>query len=161
MVSGFCHFGLVYSWFCDRTLTLPSCLVSCERAASSVLKPCALSSACFVSCWSVVFGSLHSSCSGSVLVSCRGSDTHAPCSVLLWERAGLEFARALRSSVHGCCVLFGMCFGFGRMLFHYLVVLHAARFSAVCFLLFVMFCVNTWLMSVVISCVSVSCFAHG
>ncbi len=33
---------------------------SCERAASSVLEPCALSSACLVSCWSVVFGSRHS-----------------------------------------------------------------------------------------------------
>ncbi len=33
---------------------------SCERAASSVLEARALSSACLVSCWSVVFGSRHS-----------------------------------------------------------------------------------------------------
>ncbi len=33
---------------------------SCERAASSVLESRALSSACLVSCWSVVFGSRHS-----------------------------------------------------------------------------------------------------
>ncbi len=35
-------------------------LFSCERAASSMLEPCAISSACLVSCWSVVFGSWHS-----------------------------------------------------------------------------------------------------
>ncbi len=33
---------------------------SCERAASSVLESRTLSSACLVSCWSVVFGSRHS-----------------------------------------------------------------------------------------------------
>ncbi len=33
---------------------------SCERAAASVLELRALSSACLVSCWSVVFGSRHS-----------------------------------------------------------------------------------------------------
>ncbi len=33
---------------------------SCERVASSVLESRALSSACLVSCWSVVFGSRHS-----------------------------------------------------------------------------------------------------
>ncbi len=78
-LSGFYHFGLVYSWFCERALTLPSCLVSC---------------------WSVVFGSRHSCLvSGPVLVSCRGSNTHAPGLVLLVEACGLEFARAVRSSV--------------------------------------------------------------
>ncbi len=48
-------------------------------AASSVLEPCALSSAYLVSCWSVVFG--------SVSVSCRGSDTRAPRSISLCECA--------------------------------------------------------------------------
>ncbi len=33
---------------------------SCERAASSMLESRTLSSACLVSCWSVVFGSRHS-----------------------------------------------------------------------------------------------------
>ncbi len=43
-LSGFCHFGLVYSWFCDRALTLPSCVVLCwahvfeyARAARSLV----------------------------------------------------------------------------------------------------------------------------
>ncbi len=43
-LSGFCHLGLVYSWFCDRALTLPSCLVfwwarglECARAARSLV----------------------------------------------------------------------------------------------------------------------------
>ncbi len=35
-------------------------LFSRERAASSALEPCALSSACLVSCWSMVFGSWQS-----------------------------------------------------------------------------------------------------
>ncbi len=43
--------------FCDRALTLPSCHVICEHAASRVLEPCTLSSACLVSCWSMVFRS--------------------------------------------------------------------------------------------------------
>ncbi len=158
MVSGFCHFGLVYLWFCDRTLTLPSCLVSCERAASSVLKPCALSSACFVSCWSVVFGSWHSSCSGSVLVLCRGSDTHAPCSVLLWERAvssSLGPCAPLSTGVVFCSACFSgsaACF-FVILLCCTQLVFRLCAFSCLsCFV---------WLMSVVISYVSVSCFAHG
>ncbi len=70
--SGFCHFGLVYSWFFDRALTV---LFSGERAALSMRF--ALLSTCSVSCWSVVFRSRHSCLvSGSVLVLCRGSDTH-------------------------------------------------------------------------------------
>ncbi len=87
-MSGFCHFGLVYSWFCDRALTLPSCLVflwarsfECARAARSLV--CML---CFMLERSVRIPALMS-CSGSVLESCQGSDTHSPCSVLLWERA--------------------------------------------------------------------------
>ncbi len=35
-------------------------LFSRQRAASSALEPCALSSACLVSCWSMVFGSWQS-----------------------------------------------------------------------------------------------------
>ncbi len=40
VVSGFCNFGLFYSWFCDRALTLPS--LSCFLAPLSV---------CFVFCF--------------------------------------------------------------------------------------------------------------
>ncbi len=71
--------GVIHG-FCDRALTLSSC----ECAASSVLVPCALSSACLVSCWSMVFGSRHS-CLEFWFVS--GLDTRALCSVLLCERA--------------------------------------------------------------------------
>ncbi len=103
------------------------------------------------------------SCSGSVLVRV-GVRTLMLQVGLAAGACGLEFARAVRSSVRVCCVL-----------------LHAARSSAACFLLFclvlcctqlvffhwlrafmfVMFCVNTRLMSFLISCVFVSCFAHG
>ncbi len=60
-LSGFCHFGLVLSmvlWQSSDTPILSA--FSCERAASSVLESRALSFACLVSCWSVVFGSRHS-----------------------------------------------------------------------------------------------------
>ncbi len=100
-----------------------------------------------------------------VSVSCRGSDTRAPCSVSLCERAA-RVRSAARSLVHVCCVC---------------VVLHAVRVFigcvhscyvlccvarsscislAACFYV-VMSCVNTQLMSVLISCVFMSCFAHG
>ncbi len=59
-----------YSWFCDRAL------VSCECAASSVLEPCALSSVCLVSCWSVVFGSRHSCLEFRFRVGVRTLELH-------------------------------------------------------------------------------------
>ncbi len=87
---------------------------------------------------------------------------------------GLEFARAMCSSVRLCCVLFSV------LLFRCLVLFHAAHYSAACFLvlscavlhaacvfhwlcafIFVMFCVNMRLMSLLFNCVVVSCFAHG
>ncbi len=68
-----------------------------------------------------MFGSRHSCLvSGSVLVSCRGSETHAPGLVLLWERAvSSSLGPYAPLSLCTCCL-----------------VLHAAHFSAACFLLF-------------------------
>ncbi len=61
VVSGFCHFGLVLFMVLWQSPDTPiMSAFSCERAASSVLESRALSSACLVSCWSVVFGSRHS-----------------------------------------------------------------------------------------------------
>ncbi len=91
-VSGFCYFVLVYSWFCDRALLLPS--LSCFLSLLSV---------CLVSCGGVVFGS-RQSCLVQVLVPGRGSDTHAPCSVLLWEPAVSSSLR-LRAPLSACFVL--------------------------------------------------------
>ncbi len=101
-------------------------------------------------------------------VSCWSSDTHTPCVHL--SRFGSMRSRvrsAACSSVHVCCVL--LCctqFMFYLLLefMLYLVLCGTARslfFSwAACFHV-VMSCVNTWLMSILISCVFVSCFAHG
>ncbi len=78
-----------------------------------------------------------------VLVTWRGSDTRAPFSVIVWVR-GLEFARhraLLSTCILLCCTQF--------------VFLSAACFHVV------MSCVNTWLMSFLISCVFMYCFAHG
>ncbi len=91
-----------------------------------------------------------------VSVTWRGSDTRAPFSVIVWVR-GLEFAR--HRALLSTCVL----------------LLHAVRVSIgcvhLCYILccvarslyihVVMSCVNTWLMSFLISCVFMSCFAHG
>ncbi len=127
---------------------------SCERAASSVLESRALSSACLVSCWSVVFGSRHSRSSFCHRVSVRSRVRSAP-----------------RTLVHVCFVvarsscfyrlrafmLYHKCISF--MLYHIcgtqLVYSLAACFHVV------MSCVNTWLMSFLISCMFMSCFAHG
>ncbi len=99
-MSGFCHFGLVYSWFCDKALTLPSCLVfwwargfEWARAAHSLVYvlylmldrgvwiPVLLS--CFRPISGFVLGFGHSRSRFGVAV----------------EACGLEFARAVRSSV--------------------------------------------------------------
>ncbi len=109
---------------------------SCERAASSVLESRALSSACLVSCWSVVFGSRHSCLE---FRSRDGVRTLALHFLSLCVR-GLEFARhraLLSTCVLLCCTQF--------------VFLSAACFHVV------MSCVNTWLMSFLISCVFMSC----
>ncbi len=98
-LSGFCHFGLVNTWFCDRDLTLPSCLV--------FLWAHDLSSVCFVSWWS--FGSRHL-CLVQVLVPGRGLDTHAPCSFLLWECAvssSLGPCAPLSTWPHPCYLIIG------------------------------------------------------
>ncbi len=150
-----------HSWFYDRALILPSCSVfmwargfECARAVRSLV--CV---PCFMLERGVRIPALMS------WVSCRGSDTRAPCSVSLCECA-------VSSSLD--CVLFCprvFCF----------VVLHAVRVSigcmrscyvlccvarslcislAACFHV-VMSCVNTWLMSFLISCMFMSCSAHG
>ncbi len=105
---------------------------SCERAASSVLK-CALSSACLVSCWSVVFGSRH---------SC------------------LEFR--LRDGVRTLALhVLSLCVSVRAFVFYLVLCGTQLVYSlAACFHV-VMSCVNTWLMSFIISWVFMSCFAHG
>ncbi len=60
-----------------------------------------------------MFGSLHSCLvSGQVLVSCQGSDTHAPGLVLLWERAFVVFVSlslVLSCSVWNAACVFHWC----------------------------------------------------
>ncbi len=78
---------------------------SCERAASSVLESRALSSACLVSCWSMVFGSRHSCLE---FRSRDGVRTLALHFLSLCVR-GLEFARhraLLSTCVLLCCTQF-------------------------------------------------------
>ncbi len=95
---------------------------------------CALLSTCSVSCWSMVFGSRHSCLvSGPVLVSCRGSDTHAPGLVLLWERA-------VSSSLRPCAPLS--------------VRIRCLRFAFSCF---VLFCVARSLCISLAACFHVLC----
>ncbi len=86
-------------------------------------------------------------------VPCWGSDTRAPCSVSLCEcprvfcGVARHAVRVFIGCMHSCYVL---CY-----------VARSLCFSlAACFHV-VMSCVNTWLMSFLISCVVVSCFAHG
>ncbi len=116
-------------------------LFLCECTSSSVLEPCALSSPCLVLCWSMV------SDPGTHVLSfssCRGLDTRAPCSVLLCERTvSSPLDRALSCPRVLCCVARRLCISL-----------------AACFHV-VMSCVNMRLMSILISCVFVCCFAHA
>ncbi len=85
ILSGFCHFGLVYSWICFH-------VNAWLRVCSFVCVPCFLLKS---GVWILALMSC------SVLVSCRGSDTRAPCSVLLCECVVL--------SLLGPCALLSAC----------------------------------------------------
>ncbi len=111
---------------------------SCERAASSVLESRALSSACLVSCWSVVFGSRHS----------------------CFEFRSRDGVRTLALHFLSLCGARSRVLSAPRTLVHVCFCLCCTQFvflSAACIYV-VMSCVNTWLMSFLISCVFMSCF---
>ncbi len=118
--------------FCDR---LPSCPVFMWARGFDCARAVRSLVCMHVLCWSVVFGSRHSCLEFRFRVGVR---TLALQVLSLVGVCGLEFARprALLSS----CVMW--CF-----------------LSAAC--IHVMSCVNTWLMSFLISCMFMSCFAHS
>ncbi len=133
---------------------------SCERAASSVLESRALSSACLVSCWSVVFGSRHSCFE---FRSRDGVRTLALHFLSLCECAVSSSLGTAHSCPRVfCCVARSLCFYRLRAFMLYLVLCgtQLVYSLAACFHV-VMSCVNTWLMSFLISCMFMSCFAHG
>ncbi len=154
------------------------------RVMSCFHVKCSLSSACLVSCWSVVFGSRHSClefwfrvgvltlvrhvslcvcvltscllCLSCVVIFVTFLCCHVPVLFLVFLVRDTRWLRALLST----CVARSSCF-YRLCAFVSCAVWHAAWvFSlAACFHV-VMSCVNTWLMSIVISCVFVSRFAH-
>ncbi len=133
-------------------------LFSCERATSSMLEPCAISSACLVSCWSVVFGSWHSCLEFRFRVGVRTLVLHV-LSHFVSMRCRVRSA-ACFSVLVLCCVC---CFV--RLDYHvmFCALLCGTSFCfslAACFHV-IMSCLNTWLMSFLISYMFVSCFAHG
>ncbi len=68
-----------------------------------MLEPCALSSACLVSCWSVVFGSRHSCLEFRFRGGVRTLTLHfLSCCVSVRSRV----RSSVLSSVHMCCVLY-------------------------------------------------------
>ncbi len=96
-------------------------------------------------------------------VLCRGSDTRAPFSVSLCECAiSSSLGRTLFCPRVFCCVARSSCFYLVRAFMLYLMLCgtQLVYSLAACFHV-VMSCVNTWIMSFLISCVFVSCFAHG
>ncbi len=137
-------------------------LFSGERAVSSVLELRALLSACLVLCWSMVFGSRHSCLEFRFRVGVRTLALHVLSHCV---SVRLEFARprALLSMCVVCvCVARSSCFiGCVHSCYVLCCVARSSCFSlAACFHV-VVSCVNTRLMSILISCVFVSCFAHG
>ncbi len=100
-LSGFCHFGLVLFLVLWQSPDTP--IMSCLHV-SARLRVCssALSSACLVSCWSVVFGSRHSCLEFWFCVGVQTLTLHfLSCCVSVRSRVRL----AVRSSVHVCSVL--------------------------------------------------------
>ncbi len=116
----------------------------CERAASSVLEPCALSSACLVSCWSVVFGSRHSCLEFRFRVGVWTLALHV---LSLCGSVRSQVRSVARSSVHVCfVVLHAVRVFIGCIHSCYILccVAHSLCISlSVCFHV-VMSCVNTW-----------------
>ncbi len=113
-------------------------LFSREHAASSVLEPCALSSACLVSCWSLVFRSHHSGLEFRFRVGVRTLALHV-----------LSHCVSVRSRVRSAaCSSVHMCF----------VVLHAVRVFIGCVhSCYVLCCVARswcihWLRAYMLSC---------
>ncbi len=137
-LSGFCHFGLVsFMGFMTEPWHSRHVLFSCE------LEPCALSSACLVLCWSVVFGSRHS-CLEFCFVSGFGHSCSMFC-LVLWA-CGLKFTRPrplLSTCVVFCVVARSSCFiGCVRLCYVLCCVVRSLCFSwAACFHV-VMSCVN-------------------
>ncbi len=128
--------------------------------ASSVLEPCALSSACLDSCWSIVMFGSRQSCLEfqfhvgvrtlalhilSLCVSVRSRVRSAACSSVHVYFVVLHAVRVFISCVQSCyilcCVARSLCISL-----------------AACFHV-IMSCVNTWLMIFLISCVFMSCLA--
>ncbi len=94
--------------------------------------------------------------------SLRGSDTRAPCSVSLCECVVLSsLGRALSCPRVSCGVHVCVFIGCVHSCYVLCCVASSLCFSLAACYHVVMFCVNTWLISILISCVFVSCFAHG
>ncbi len=131
--------------------------VSCERAASSVLVH-SLSSAYLVSCWSVVFRSRHSCLEFRFLVGFG----HLRSVFCVSARSRVR--SAARSPVHVCFVVLHAVRVFIGCVHSCYILCCVARSLcislAACFHV-VMSCVNMSLMSLLISCVFMSSFAHG
>ncbi len=154
-VSGLCSFGLVLFMGLWQS---PDCPVmswfhvsECARAVRSLSLVCV---SCFVSERGVRIPALMS----WVSVSCRGSDTRAPCSV-----SSCEFARP-RALLSTCVLLWcAACVFIGCVCEH--VVYELSHWLCVwtrgLWVVSLAVCVNTWFMSCLISCVFVSCSAHG
>ncbi len=109
--------------------------------------------------WSVVFGSRHSCLEFRFVSGFRHSRSifcHCVCAV----SGSLDTAHSCPRVF--CCVARSSCFYRLRAFMLYLVLCgtQLVYSLAACFHV-VMSCVNTWLMSFLISCVFMSCFAHG
>ncbi len=149
------HRSSVILYFFDRALILPSC----ECAAWSVLEPCALSSACLVSCCSVVFGSWHSCLGFRDGVRILSLHVLSHC-VSVRSRV----RSAARSSVHVCfvvlhavrvfigCVLSCCCVLCEHVTYEFSLavcscLLHMAGDLFAGHVLVFLVCVSTWLLS--------------
>ncbi len=159
ILSGFCHFVLVLFMVLWQSPDTP--VMSCFHVRLRVCSSRALShlrTLFHVGAWCSDPGTHVLS---FVFVSGFGHSRSVFC-LIVWV-CGLEFARPpLFCPRVFCCVAHCLCF-YRLRAFMLCLVLCGTQLVyslAVCFRVF-MSCVNTWLMSILISCVFVSCFAHG
>ncbi len=108
-LSGFCHLSLAsFMGFVTEPLHSRHVLFSSKRATTSMLEPCALSSACLVSCWSLVFVSRHSWLEFQFCIGVRTLALRvlSRC-VSVWSRSVAHSPVHMFCGVHAVCVFIG------------------------------------------------------
>ncbi len=160
-LSGFCHFGLVLFMVLWQSPDTP--ILSCFHVSMQLRMCSSRALSLCMPCFTLERGVRIPALMSWVSVSCRGSDTRALHSVSLYECAvSSSLGHTLFCPRVFCCVARSLCFiGCVHSCYILCSVARSLCISlAACFHVVMSF-LNTWLMSFLICCVFMSCFAHG